>query len=56
MIYQNILTDQLWRHDRSEDGAQIHQLMIYQNILTVVFRQISCDVMIEVKTVLEYTS
>jgi hypothetical protein len=25
MIYQNILTDQLWHHDTSEDGAQIHQ-------------------------------
>jgi len=37
MIYQNILTDQLWRHDGSADAAQIHQLMIYQKILTLVF-------------------
>ena len=46
----------MWRHDRSEDGAQKQQLIIYQNILTVVFQQISCGVMTEVQTNLKYTS
>jgi hypothetical protein len=72
-----MLTDQLWHHDGSADAAQIHQLMIDQNILTSVMAswekwrqnsntptdylsedswQISCGLMIEVKTELKYTS
>ena len=51
----SVLTDQFWCHDRSEDGEQIRQLS-YQKILTVVFRQTSFGIMIEVKTESKYAS